>query len=827
MLKKLIIVQLFLFIGYYVAGQVPSITPTQAQSVNVDNLSNDQIRKIVAEMKQNNLGMSDIDVYAAQKGISQAEANKLKSRIAQLGLSKVLTGKASDNNTVTAESTGRILNPQDSIDVDIFRQNDILSQTMPKRKRIFGADLFNNKNFTFEPNLRMATPPNYKLATDDQVMIDVYGYSEVQYSLTVNAEGYIRIPNLGPIYVNGLTMVEAKNRIVKQLSSIYSTIQDGKTMVQVSLGNIRSIRVLLIGEIVNPGTYTVPSLATIANALYVSGGPNDNGSFRNIQVIRNGTPIVTFDLYDFISKGDLTNNIVLQDQDIVKVNPYKTRVELMGEVKLPAIYEVKDNETLQTLIDFAGGYTESAFKDNITGYRINSKEREVINVPANKIGSFLLKSGDQFVVDSVLNRYSNRVSISGAVFHPGNFGLEAGMTVADLIKKADGLKEDASLNRGIIHRLKGDFTPSIISFNVQDVINGKLNIPVRKEDSVIVFSKADLHEQYSVTISGEINKPGTFIYADSMHLEDLILLAGGLKDAASLKHVEVARRIRRSTSGASNSDSMRAIILQFDIDEKLTAKLDRDFVLEPFDEVIVRKSPAYVPQGSIHIDGEVAYPGDYTITNKSERISDIIKRSGGLKTGSFPEGAVLMRKTYLNGSDSSLLSGKLELFYNKLEDSTDISSVKNAVERKYQLLGINLEQIIAKPGSKYDLLLEEGDILRVPKKLQTIQLFGEIYFPKKVRYDNRMTFRDYIRGAGGYTSSALKRRSYIVYANGDVKNTKKVFLFNSYPKVKPGAEIYVPSKKFKKGLSSAETLSIASGVTSIALIIVTILTKIN
>ncbi|HEY9257668.1 SLBB domain-containing protein [Chitinophaga sp.] len=820
MLRKLLLVQLFLFIGLCVMAQVPS--PAQIRQVNVDNLSDDQIRHIVAEMKQNNMTMADIDSYAEQKGVPPAEAEKLKSRIMMMGLDKTLDKKKnSETFQQDNQYSGRSFNDSDTSRVDLFRQGSDPSDV--KRKKIFGADLFSNKNLTFEPNLRIPTPSNYRLAANDQIMIDVYGYSEVQYKLTVTEEGYIRIPNVGPVYVNGLTMEEAKTRITKQLSAIYSTISTGKTFVQTSLGDIRSIRVLMIGEIQRPGTYTLPSLASVANALYVSGGPDDNGSFRSIQVIRNGQVISTFDLYDFLTKGDLSNNIILQDQDIVKVNPYKTRVELIGEVKRPAIFEAKDNETLQSIIDYAGGYTDGSFKDNITGYRINNKEREVINVMADQIATFKLKSGDQFFVDSILNRFSNRVTISGAVFHPGNYGLEQGMTILDLIKKADGVREEASLNRGIIRRLQEDFTPAIISFNVQDVINGKSVIAIKKEDSVIVFSKRDLRQQFSVAIGGEVNRPGLFPYADSMRLEDLVLLAGGLKDAASVKHVELSRRIRKGDF--NNKDSSKAIIKQFDISADLNSISDEQILLEPFDEIVIRKLPGYSEQANILVDGEVVYPGQYTIVNKGEHISDLIARAGGLKAEAFPEGAVLLRKTYINSADSALLDSKLSLFYSKLEDSSSVASVRSMMERKYQLLGINLADILKKHGSKYDILLEEGDVLKIPKRLQTVQLLGEIYFPKKIRYDNSYAFRDYIRGAGGFTSSALKRRSYIVYPNGDVKSTRKIFFFNKYPKVKPGAEVYVPSKREKKGITGQELVGLSTGIASIALIIVTILTR--
>jgi protein involved in polysaccharide export with SLBB domain len=829
MLRKLLLFQLFFFFGFVscLYAQLPSFSKDQMQQVKVDNLSDDQIRQLVSEMKKNKVSMDELDTYAKQKGIPDTEVVKLKARIQQLGLDKELTGRANkENEQRDSFGSRKVDDATDVQTIDDKKKTDAAKEDKTNRKQIFGAELFSNKNLTFEPNLRMPTPSNYRLAADDEVVIDVYGYNEVQHRLKVTPEGYLRIPNLGPVYVNGLTIEEAKNRITKQMATIYEGIKTGKTFLQISLGDIRSIRVLLIGEVVRPGTYTIPSLASVANALYVSGGPNENGSFRNIQVIRNGQPVVTFDLYDFLAHGDLTNNIILQDQDIVKVNPYKMRVELFGEVKRPAIFEAKENETLEQIIDYAGGYTDVSFRDIIRAFRVNNKEREVVNIPASAVGSFKLKSGDQFFVDSILNRFSNRVTITGAVFHPGNYALENGMTVADLIKRADGVKEVAALSRGLIRRLQPDFTPAYINFNVKDVLSGKDNVLLNKEDSVMVFSKFDLREGYQVRIEGQVNSPGYFSYGDSMRLEDLILLAGGLTDAASTKRIEVSRRIRKGDYNPA--DSAKAIIGQFDINADFSNNPDvKGFVLEPFDEVMVRRSPSYAKQANVLISGEVVYPGDYSINSRSERISDLVKRTGGLRPEAYAEGAVMLRKTFINESDKMLMSNKLEVFYNKLQDSADIKRMQTAVSRQEQLLGINLDQIMKHPGSKYDLLLEEGDIIKVPKKLQTVQLFGEIYFPKKIRYDKQYRFRDYVRGSGGFTAQALRRRSYIVYANGEVKNTRKVFFFNSYPRVKPGAEIYVPTKKERKGLTGQEGIAIASGLASIALLVVTIINNIK
>lgn len=836
MLKKILLLQLLLMtIFSYVHAQVSnsSISQSQLSQVKVDNLSDDQIRQIVAEMKKNNIGYDQIDQYAAQKGVSSTEADKLKTRIKNLNLDTELTSGSQSRNKRSADTTGRNNNDENQLDSAYYWQDQYKKikarQDYDKeirRQRIFGTDLFSNKNLTFEPNLRMATPPNYKLAANDELIINIYGYSEIEHTLKVTPDGYIFIPNLGPVYVNGLTMEEAKTRITKQLSTIYAGIKSGNTQVQVSLGNIRSIRVVLIGEVMQPGTYTLPSLATVANALYVSGGPNENGSFREIAVIRNGQPVASFDLYDFLIHGDLSNNIVLQDQDIVKVSPYKLRVELSGEVKRPAIFEGKPNETLKDIIEFAGGYTDLAYKGMIKAFRVNNRNRQVLNVPEDQVGAFHLQTGDKFVIDSVIARYANRVTLSGAVYHPGEYALEQDMTIADLLKKADGVLDEALLSRGVVRRLKDDYTPALINFNVEEVLAGKQNLKLQREDSVIIFSKLAVREEYLVKIDGEVNQPGYYPYGDSMHLEDLILLAGGLKDAASLKHVEVSRRIR-SDGTFDSADIRMAVTAQFDINKDLSVDPSKTFPLHPFDEVMIRRSPSYTEQADVMLDGEVVYPGLYTINNKKERISDVIKRAGGLRPEAYAEGGVLLRRTYTTNADSALVRSKLEIFYDKLYDSTAVEKVRNTVGRNLQLLGIQLEEIVAHPGSKYDLYLEDGDILRVPKRLQTVQIFGEVYFPKKVRFDRNYTFRDYIRGAGGFSAQSLKRRSYVVYSNGEVKSTRKVLFFNRYPKVRPGAEVYVPAKKVKEGLSPAGIVGIASAMASLALVIVTIINNTN
>ncbi|MGK6353382.1 SLBB domain-containing protein [Parapedobacter sp. DT-150] len=692
-----------------------------------------------------------------------------------------------------------------------------------RRSRIFGAELFGDRNLTFEPDLRMLPPADYRIGPDDELLIDVYGYAEAQHRLTVSPEGHVRIPYLGPVQVSGLTLDEARVRVSERLAAIHPSIRSSDSQVQVSMGRMRSIRVMLIGDVVSPGSYTLPGVATVANALYASGGPGEQGSFRDIQVVRGGKTIATFDLYDFLVRGSLAGNVILRDQDIIKVNSCQYRVELLGEVRRPAIFEARPGETLQQLLEYAGGLTEKAYRRVIRADRAGDERRELVNVGADEVGRFLVRAGDRFFIDSILDDYANRVSIAGAVSHPGHYALETGMTVASLIDRAAGLTEGAFLSRGTIRRLQADRTPAVIDFNVADALSGRHDLALQREDSVVVYAVDALHEPYGVEIRGEVNRPGRYGYADSMQVEDLVLMAGGLRDAASLQRVEIARRVR----SGDTVDARRAVIHRFDLSGGAPLPDSAQFVLQPFDEVTVRRAPGYTDQAYVEIGGEVRYPGRYAINTDEERISDILRRAGGLRPEAYSEGAVLMRRTFVNESDSALLTNRLELFYNQLRDSADAGHLVRAMRRKEQLLDVDLLSIIRRPGSDDDLLLEEGDLLRVPKRLQTVQVFGEIYFPKKIRFARDMGFRDYIDGAGGFTGEALRRRSYIVYANGEVRNTKKFLFFNSYPEVKPGAEIYVPTRSSPRRLNGQQAIGLASGLASLALIITTLLNTLN
>ncbi|WP_162852487.1 SLBB domain-containing protein [Dinghuibacter silviterrae] len=803
------------------AQQLPSNINIATQ--NVDELSDQQIQQLWEKAQQNGLSVDDIVQQAQAKGMPADQAAKLRDRLAQISQGN---GQPQGDNIQAGEAIysrkyGYVpRTPDDSLKILENQKHEAI------RARIFGASLFSNANLTFEPNLNIATPGNYVIGPGDQLTLDIFGYSEKSSRLTVTPEGNINVPNIGPVVVSGLTIDEARDRLTHRLETIYPGIASGNTHVQLLLGNIRSIRVIVIGEIMRPGTYTLPSLATVANALYVSGGPNVNGSFRDIQVIRGGKPIVTFDLYDFLVHGTLANNVLLREQDIIKVNPYQVRVELSGEVKHPAIFEAKPGETLGDMITYAGGYTANAYKGFIRAVRINDQEREILTVPADSARAYSLRSGDIFYVDSILNRFSNRVVISGSVFHPGPFALEPGMTAKDLISKAAGLKEDAFMSRGLIKRLRADYSPEILNFNVRDVESGTVSVPLQREDSIFIYSKFKIREPYYVIVAGEVNHPDTIPYADSMRLGDVILLAGGLKDAASLNQIEVGRRIR--SQQYSPADTNLAIVQRFSIQSDMSENpAAASFSVEPFDRIMVRHAPGYHEQIIVSVEGEVTYPGSYVIDSRNERLSNLIRKAGGLKPVAFSEGALLLRQGNQDGATAIFEQNKLDVFRdaNKGNDSAELAKVLRAKNEtaNVQLVGINLDKALQSPGSKYDLLLEEQDIIEVPKKLETVTLYGEIFYPKQVRFDKRFRFKDFIGQGGGFTPKALRRRSYVVYPNGEVSSTTKILFFNHYPRVKPGSEIFVPARKERKGLDTTSIVGIVTAVATVAALMITVL----
>lgn len=788
-----------------VFAQKKSISMQDISEIKVDELSDEQVKQFVAEFKSSGYGINELEKIATQRKMPAEEVRKLKERVAKL---EQYTNEGVDN-----ESFDR------SFSKDAAKTDDEQKAAFEVlEKKVFGAELFNNKNLTFEPNLKIATPANYQLGPDDELIIDIYGYSEATHRLNVTPDGFIRIPLLGPLQVSGLTIEQARRKIERQLSAIYSGISSGQTSVNITLGTIRSIKVSILGEVNLPGSYTLPSLATVFNALYVSGGPNKNGSFRNIKVIRNGKVVATVDVYDFLLKGDSKGNIRLNDQDVIKVSPYDTRVELKGEVKRPAYYEVSGKETLKEVLGFAGGFTDEAYRERIKVFRNTSKEKSVADVPEEMFAMFTPQSGDVFEIGKIIDRFTNRVEISGAVFRPGVYALEEGMTIGRLIKKADGIKEDAFTSRAIIYRLKEDNSSEVISFNVSDVLNGKNDIELKREDLIEINSKLALKEEYIITINGAVLRPGKYPYADNARVEDLIIAAGGLRDNASRKKIEIARRFKGE---GENKGSETARIITYEVNEDLTGK--SDILLMPYDIITVYSIPGYTAQKRITLEGELLYPGEYVIASKTERISDIIKRGGGLTPFGFEEGAILIRTKKLNEADKLIRQQKIDALIKQTKDTSGIQQLINKeVGNLTSTVGIDLKRIMKNPGSKYDLLLEDGDMISIPSQRQTVKISGEVLYPVRIPYTKMKGFKRYVNGAGGYTEKALKRGGYVVYANGGAKATRKFLMFNIHPEIRPGAEIIIPAKEEKKGVSAVEVVSIATSITTVAILIVTL-----
>jgi protein involved in polysaccharide export with SLBB domain len=818
-----------------------AVTPASAQSIpqnissiNVDDLSDQQIVQLIQQAQKAGYNDDQILQQAQDRGMPGAQVQKLQARIKNIrNKNGNVNGNGTNKNGLKRSSADTINNKRrtnfrDSLNTDTSqKKQDFFIDWKPK---IFGADLFRNSNSnTFEPNLKLATPVNYILGPDDQLNINVYGNSVVDWSLEVSPEGNINIPGVGVLNVAGKTISEATSAIKSRLAANNYTIGRG-TNVKVSLGNIRSVKVILQGQVVKPGTYTLPSLATVFNALYAAGGPNDVGSFRQIEVIRNNRIIRHLDLYDFLVKGSQKDNISLQDQDVIRVPTYQIRVELKGEVKIPALFETLPGETLQDLLNFSGGFTDQAYTARIKVDQVSDQQRKITDVFENDYKSYTPLRGDKFTIDKILDRYENRVQIQGAVFRPGEFELQKGLTIARLIKNAGGLKEDAFTGRGSITRLNPDNTSQQLSFNVKDVLNKPgADIVLQREDSVSIASVFDLRDPYKVTIKGEVRNPGEFAFSDSIQVADLIIKAGGFTEGASFKRIEVSRRVFDSDPRLLNSKIAQVFIV--DVDEGLKGQTT-NFTLRPYDIVSVYSLPGYEIQKVVKVEGEVMYPGYYTIQKKNEKISDIITRAGGLTQSADIEGSSLKRDNIAvlgvdkNKIDTAEINRErmenLQRLQNDFGTTTRKDSI-TSVQFRNNYVGIDLKEILKKPGGSNDLILENEDVLRVPKQQQTVRVNGEVLYPSAIVYSGGKSFKGYVLNAGGFSPQALRRGAYVVYPNGTVKGTTKFLFFNNHPRVKPGSEIYVPKKPEPKGNTAQEVLGFTAGLASLGAIILGIL----
>ena len=696
----------------------------------------------------------------------------------------------------------------------MYRQEEPEKEEDPT-EQIYGHDLFDNPNLTFEPNINVATPSSYSLGPGDEVIIDVWGASETTIRQVVSPEGCILVNSLGPIYLSGKTVAEANEFVKQELSKIYSGITGDAptTYVKLTLGEIRTIQVSVMGEVNVPGTYTLSSFASVFHALYYAGGVNDIGTLRSVRVVREGNTIAELDIYEYIMRGQIDDNIRLQDGDVILVNPYVSLVRVFGKVKRPMYYEVKKDESVGTLLKYAGGFTGDAYKRAVRVVRRTGREHEIFNVTEANFSSFLMEDGDAVTVDSVLNRFVNRIELRGAVYRPGIYQLDEKVnTVKTLIQEAEGVLGDAFLNRAILDRENDDLTHEMLQVDVKGILKGTApDIPLQKNDVLYIPSIHDLREEQTVAIHGEVADPGTYLYSEEMTVEDLVIQAGGLLEAAATVKVEVARRVKAPRSEEFSESVGQSF--SFDLKEGLlVGSGSEDFHLMPFDEVYIRRSPAYYKQRNVTVAGEVLFSGSYALSKKNERLSDLVTKAGGVTPAAYVRGARLIRtmtedEIRRKNDVSRVISAGDSIAMKKIVDLSDKYSV-----------GIDLEKALANPGSQYDMVLRENDILYVPEYVSTVKINGAVMYPNTVLYKEGENLRYYINQAGGYGNKAKKRKAYVVYMNGTVARLRS----RSSKAIEPGCEIIVPAKDPKKGMSPAEIISMGTSASSLATMIATL-----
>lgn len=848
----------FVFLAVLISFSIQAQSLSDIQSVKVDNLSDAQIENLIKRAESNGLTTNQLVALARERGMPATEAAKLQQRIQQL---QTQAKNPNSGNLISGREMGF-----QQVDVfDSLRRSDPYYDLTPKQKKIFGYKLFHNRTLDFSPSLNLPTPQSYVVGSGDQLLIDVYGASQQSFDVQVTPEGRIFLPNVGPVQVGGATIEAATVRIKTALSRIYSGLQGANpnTFLQIRLGNIRSIKVSMVGELTKPGTYTLPSFATVFNALYAAGGPNENGAFRKIQVYRGSKLISQVDIYEFLSKGDQSANINLQDNDVIIVPAVEGRAEVIGPVNREGLFEVKSGESLKDLFLYTGGFSSLAYRDRVTIRRIEDNQRKIIDVPSSDFGSFYPQVGDEILIGEALDRYSNRVQVSGSVMRPGEFSLEEGLTIKGLIEKAEGLRPEAFTNRVTLYRTSEDLTLAAITIELSEILEGRAeDIPLKNEDLLFIPSRYEIQEEYYVKISGEVSFPGTYPFANSMTVGDLILRAGGLLESASNSSIEVARRVRDASSRQIAEISTLSIGSDLEITEE-----EKQLPLQPFDHVFIRRSPGFEREQIMTIRGEVKFPGEFVISSANERISDVIERAGGLSEFAYPQGASLIRRTvYYKGkteeeireetleeifdrlnpeTNRNLNEAELILFervqqklkeieYNRTLISSNLSSDPSTIlmdtlsidpelnKSRFQqedMVGIDLEKILKNPGSEEDLILMEGDILQIPKQLQTVRMVGEVLLPTTTRFESGRNLKYYISKAGGFTENARKSKSYVVYANGDAAQTKGFLGIKKYPKLLPGAEIVVPGKPERERMNAAAWIGIASSLATLGILI--------
>ena len=792
-------------------------------------MSDQQVMQFIASEAKAGTSQAQIVTKLMQRGVKIDQIRRLRNQydkqISSAGKSAAADGAvamatkrmqgnsdgttAQELTTARVGTTGTIENDAASEVQSVENDVQATQGTAPDAngKRVFGRDIFRQANPSFQPNANMPIPDNYVLGPGDQVVVDIYGASQNTLIHTISPEGTITVSGYGPIYLSGLTVAGAQGKLRSTLGSRYQS-----SNVKLTVGNTRTIQVNVMGEVRAPGTYHLSAFANVFYALYRAGGTSELGTLRNIKVYRNGRLVTVVDIYDYILNGRLAGNIRLQDNDVIQVEPYQALVGITGNVKRPMFYEMRKNESVSTLLKYAGGFTGDAYKKSVRLVRQSGERYSVHNVAEFDMSTFKLEDGDNITVDGMINRYENMVEVKGAVFRPGQFQLGGQVTtVRSLVEAAEGVTEDAFTGHVVLHRLKEDRTLETVPVDLQGILNGTVaDIPLKNEDVLFIPTQEDLRQERTLTITGEVMTPGVYEFADNTTIEDLIIMAGGLTDQASLAKVDVSRRIRDPRATAKTSDIAKTFT--FSLKDGLVIDGDRSFLLEPYDVVHVRRSPAFSTARTIRVDGEVNYEGDYTLEHKHMRLSDAIKMAGGATDDAYLRGARLVRQ--MNDEERVRQQATLEAIRNILTERGDsISAAKLQLGSTY-VVGIELDKAMKNPGGEYDMLLREGDRIFVPEFNGSVKISGDVFFPNTVSYVAGKRYKWYVNQAGGFGNRAKKSKTFIVYQNGTIGVASKG------AKPEPGCEIVVPSKKRKNPVNIGGLVSMGTSLASLATMIV-------
>ena len=804
-LKKAILVFILAITTFGIAqAQIPS----DLSRIKSSQITDAQLMQFVQQAQSSGMTETELMAEFQKKGLPEAELQALAGRL------KGLMGANQNMETSTTDAGSKVQSNKRAY------KGEFSQFKMPEKpSRVFGSELFSGVDPVFVPNLKIATPKGYIIGPEDELQLDVYGNNISSQKLMVSPDGFINVKYAGPVNVSGMSIEQAAGVLKARLTKFYPALSSGQTKLQLVLGSIRSIQVTVIGAVKKPGTITLPSIATLFNALYASGGPMDNGSFRNISLLRNNKVIVTADLYDFILKGDQASNLALRDNDVIRIPFAQKQVSLDGELNRKGIFEVKDHESLNDALEFAGGFKSNAFKGRITGTRFTDVEKKIIDVAKENFKNFNFIHGDSLYVDSVINRFENRVYITGAVFKPGAYSIENGLDMRELIAKAQGIKEDAFTGRVNMVRLRSDMTKEYKSINLKNILNGSETIQIKKEDSIHVVSILELRDSTTITVLGPVKKPGDFRYEDSLTLQAVILQAGGFMENATPSRIEIGRRkkdINLGTKGAPTSE-----VIQVDINKDL-GQIGTDIYLQPFDVISVKADPAKVKQVSVKVTGEILYAGTYTLENPEERLSSIVKRAGGLLPYADINGAKLVRKK--EKLDTAQIK-RLAMSAVKFSSDSKYADTATTVATKELSnpttdVALDLAKILAKPNSDDDVTLKDGDELIIPQYNNTVSVSGEVLKPVTVQYESGKGFGSYLSAAGGFTRNAYKSRAFVVYPNGRSAKSHSFLGIRSYPRVKPGSSIFVPMRPDGGGFDPAKAGILVSAVTAISTVLV-------